>query len=188
MGDLKEGVGVAQEYIQTNYDVIISRGGAAEVIEKVTHIPAIEINLLVYDTLRAMELVGNYSDKYVVMGSPGITSSVYLLCNLLQYKLDIVAIHSGDRVKATLRGLRRNDCCTILCDMITNTITEKLGLNSILVTSGSEGIENALDQTYKLCISYTNIREGNSLSGKIIREGNSDTLIFDEKQNLYFIA
>ena len=56
VGDLKKGVDIAQKYTQANYDVIISRGGTAEMIGKVTHIPVIEISLSVYDILRAMKL------------------------------------------------------------------------------------------------------------------------------------
>ena len=94
VGDLKKGVDIAQKYTQANYDVIISRGGTAEMIGKVTHIPVIEISLSVYDILRAMKLAENYSDKYAVVGFPGITGSAHLLCDLLQYKLYIVTIHS----------------------------------------------------------------------------------------------
>lgn len=155
-------------------------------IGKVTHIPVIEISLSVYDILRAMKLAENYSDKYAVVGFPGITGSAHLLCDLLQYKLDIVTIHSESEVEATLRDLKKNGCRMILCDMIANTTAKKLGLNSILITSGSESIENAFDQAYKLCISYANIKEENSLLGEIIRGENSDTFVFDEKQNLYF--
>ena len=82
VGDLKKGVDIAQKYTQANYDVIISRGGTAEMIGKVTHIPVIEISLSVYDILRAMKLAENYSDKYAVVGFPGITGSAHLLCDL----------------------------------------------------------------------------------------------------------
>ena len=165
VGDLKKGVDIAQKNIQGNYDVIISRGGTAEMIGKVTHIPVIEISLSVYDILRAMKLAENYSDKYAVVGFPSITSSAHLLCDLLQYKIDIVTIHNENEVESTLRELKKNGCRMILCDMIANTTAKRLGLNSILITSGSESIENAFDQAYKLCISYANIKEENSPLG-----------------------
>lgn len=186
VGDLKKGVDIARKNLQGNYDVIISRGGTAEMIGKVTHLPVIEICLTVYDILRAMKLAENYSDKYAVVGFPSITSSAHLLCDLLQYKIDIVTIHSEGEVESTLRELKKNGCRMILCDMIANTTAKRLGLNSILITSGSESIENAFDQAYKLCVSYANIKEENSLLGDIIRGENSHTIVFDEKQNLYF--
>lgn len=185
VGDLKKGVDIARSNLQSNYDVIISRGGTAEMIGKVTHIPVIEISLSVYDILRAMKLAENYSDKYAVVGFPSITSSAHLLCDLLQYKIDIVTIHNENEVESTLRELKKNGCRMILCDMIANTTAKRLGLNSILITSGSESIENAFDQAYKLCVSYANIKEENSLLGDIIQGENSHIVVFDEKQNLY---
>lgn len=186
VGDLKKGVDIAQKNIHGNYDVIISRGGTAEMIGKVTPIPVIEISLSVYDILRAMKLAENYSDKYAIVGFPSITGSAHLLCDLLQYKIDIVTIHSENEVEATLRDLKKNGCRMIVCDMIANTTAKKLGLNSILITSGNESIENAFDQAYKLCISYANIKEENSLLSEIIQGENSYTFVFDEKQNLHF--
>lgn len=186
VGDLKKGVDIARSNFHGNYDVIISRGGTAEMIGKITHIPIIEISLSVYDILRAMKLAENYSDKYAIVGFSGITGSAHLLCDLLQHKIDIVTIHSENEVESTLRELKKNGCRMILCDMIANTTAKKLGLNSILITSGSESIENAFDQAIKLCTSYANIKEENSLLEDIIRGENSHTIVFDEKQNLYF--
>lgn len=186
VGDLKKGVDIAQKNVQSNYDVIISRGGTAEMIGKITHIPVIEISLSVYDILRAMKLAENYSDKYAVVGFSSITSSAHLLCDLLQYKIDIVTIHSENEVESTLKELKRNGCRMILCDMIANTTAKRLGLNSILITSGNESIENAFDQAIKLCTCYANIKEEVSLLGDVIRGENSYTLVFDERQNLYF--
>ena len=185
VGDLKKGVDIARKNIQGNYDVIISRGGTAEMIGKVTHLPVIEISLSVYDILRAMKLAENYSDKYAIVGFSSITSSAHLLCDLLQYKIDIVTIHSENEVESTLKELKKGGCRMILCDMIANTTAKRLGLNSILITSGSESIENAFDQALKLCISYANIKEEVSLLGDIIQGENSFTIVFDNKQNLY---
>lgn len=103
-------------------------------IGKVTHIPVIEISLSVYDILRAMKLAENYSDKYAVVGFPSITSSAHLLCDLLQYKIDIVTIHNENEVESTLRELKKTDAVRILCDMIANTTAKRLGLNSIPIT------------------------------------------------------
>ena len=77
-------------------------------IGKVTHIPVIEISLSVYDILRAMKLAENYSDKYAVVGFPGITGSAHLLCDLLQYKLDIVTIPQRKRGGGHPADLKEN--------------------------------------------------------------------------------
>ena len=56
-GDLEEGVKIAQRLSKENYDVVISRGGTAELLKKETTLPVVEITFSVYDILRAEKLV-----------------------------------------------------------------------------------------------------------------------------------
>ena len=132
VGDMNEGVSIVQSHQQLNYDVIISRGGTAELIRSITCLPVIEINL---------------TSQYAIVGFPNITNNAHLLCDLLQYNLNIVNIHKESEVEAILRKLKADGCSMIVCDMIANTTAKKMGLNSILITSGSESIEYAFEQT-----------------------------------------
>ena len=137
VGDLNKGVEIARQNYRSNYDVIVSRGGTAELIGRSTHTPVIEVTLSVYDILRAMKLAENYADRYAIVGFPAITGSAHLLCDLLQYKIDIFTIHNQNEVQATLKELKRKGYRMVLCDMIANTIAKQIGLNAILITSGS---------------------------------------------------
>lgn len=186
VGDLYKGAEIAQQNFQENYDVIISRGGTAELIGKVTQIPVIEITLSVYDILRAMKLAENFSARYAIVGFPSITSSAHLLCDLLQYNIDIFTIHNLDEVQTTLKGLKKKGYKMVLCDMIANTTAKQLGLNAILITSGNESINSAFDQAVKLCKSYANIREENKFLRNVIRGQSNQTVVFDQDGNLYF--
>lgn len=186
VGDLNKGVEIAQKNFHSNYDVIISRGGTAEMIGQITTIPVIEISLSVYDILRAMKLAENYSDRYAIVGFPGITGSAHLLCDLLQYKTDIFTIHSEEEVQSKLIELKNNGYRMILCDMITNTTAKKLGLNAILITSGYEGIQSAFDQAVKLCKSYAHIRNDNRFLKEIIKGQGQETVVYDSEGNLFF--
>ena len=186
VGDLYQGAEIAQRNYHMNYDVIISRGGTAELIGQMTHIPVIEVTLSVYDILRAIKLAENYSDRYAIVGFPSITSSAHLLCDLLQYKIDIVTIHNQDEVQQTLNELKKAGYHMVLCDMITNTTAKRLGLNAILVTSGNESISSAFDQAVKLCTSYSAIRQESVFLGNIIRGGNNQTVVIKENGDVYF--
>ncbi|SCP98796.1 PrpR N-terminal domain-containing protein [Anaerobium acetethylicum] len=184
-GNLEEGVAIARDNLQTNYDAIISRGGTAELIGRITHIPVIEISLSVYDILRAMKLAQNYTDRYAIVGFPSITENAHLLCSLLRYQIDIVTIHNENEVLDTLTRLKENGYSMIVCDVITNNAARHLGLNSILITSGQESIESALDQAVKICSSYVDLKEENSLLHNIIDGSTSDIIVFDSNENLY---
>lgn len=186
VGDLNKGAEIARRNFHSNYDVIISRGGTAELIGRSTHIPVIEVSLSVYDILRAIKLAENYADRYAIVGFPGITGSAHLLCDLLQYRIDIFSIHSADEVQDTLKNLKRKGYRMVLCDMIANTTAKRLGLNAILITSGSESIASAFDQAVKLSSSYATIKAENRFLGDIIRGESNQTIVLDPAGEVFF--
>ena len=55
-GDLDVGVSIVQRMPPNSYDCIISRGGTANLIRRVTELPVVEVPLSVYDVLSAMKL------------------------------------------------------------------------------------------------------------------------------------
>ncbi|QHQ63238.1 sigma-54-dependent transcriptional regulator [Anaerocolumna sedimenticola] len=184
-GDLNYGVEIVRHNIQNNYDAIISRGGTAEMIGRMTNIPVVEITLSVYDILRAIKLAENYSDHYAIIGFPSITESAHLLCSLLQYKLDIVTAHSEEEVISTLTQLKQDGYHMVIGDMITHTTAKNLGLNAILITSGTESIVSAFDQAVKISTSYLQIKQENKFLKEVIDKEGSKTIIFSEKGEIY---
>lgn len=186
VGDLQKGLEIARSNFHGNYDVIISRGGTAELIKAATYIPVVEIELSVYDILRAIKLSENYSNRYAIVGFPGITANAHLLCDLLQYNIDIFTIHSQDEVQDTLKELKAKGYRMVLCDMIANTTAKRLGLNAILITSGLESISSAFDQAVKLSKSYADIKEENRLYCDILRGGNDQTVVLKENGEIFF--
>lgn len=186
VGDLNEGVEIAKRNISSNFDIIISRGGTAEMISQITDIPLIEISISVYDILRAIKLAENYSERYAIVGYPVIINGSELLCDLLQCDIDLFTIHSKEEAQETLIRLKNQGYKMVLSDMITTTIANRIGLNSILITSGDESIISAIDQAVKLFKSYVHIKDDNQLLEDIIR-GNSDNIIvFDNEKNIIF--
>lgn len=186
VGDLKAGVEIVRANSQSNYDVIISRGGTADLIEQATHIPVIEVTLSVYDILRAIKLAENYADRYAIVGFPAITASAHLLCDLLQYKIDIFTIHNEGEVHSTLEDLKHQGYRMVLCDMIANTTAKRLGLSAILITSGGENITNAFDQAVKICNSYANIRAENAFLRNVLCEEDRQTVIVKGDTSVVF--
>lgn len=186
VGDLNEGVEIARRNISSNYDIIISRGGTAEMISQMTDIPLIEISISVYDILRAMKLAENYSDRYAIVGYPVITEGSKLLCDLLQCRIDLYTIHSEEEAHETLLNLKEMGYSMVLSDMITTTIAKKIGLNSILITSGDESITSSIEQAVKLFRSYVHIKEDNQLLEDIISGHEDHIVVFDRDKNIIY--
>ena len=160
-GNLEDGVAIVQNAPSNVYDCIISRGGTAEMIRRVTAIPVVEIHLSVYDVLRTMKLAENYSKRYAIAGFPSITGPAHTLCDLLRYQLDILTVRSSDEVEQTLEGLKEKGYRMVICDMITHTAARKMGLDAFLITSGTEGIHDAIDQALMLSTWFRRLRQEN---------------------------
>lgn len=186
IGDLDKGVEIVKQINSADYDAIISRGGTAEKIGQLVDLPVIEINLSVYDILRAIKLAENCSSEYVIVGFPSITESARLLCDLLQYDIDQYTIRSTEDAKNALKEVQSRGIRIVICDMVTNTLAVSMGLNPILITSGSESIISAFDQAVKLCRSYATTKAQNRFYDAVLKQQPMETLVYSVNHCLQF--
>jgi hypothetical protein len=108
-----------------------------------------------------------------------------MLCNLLQYQLDIFTVHSADEVRPLLTKLKLQGYNMVVCDMISHTEAKLLGLNAILITSGAESIEDAFNQAVKIGTSHSKVRQENLFLKEVLKNSGNYTVIFDPDENVY---
>lgn len=185
VGDMEQGLEVARSNFHGDYDVVISRGGTAKMLQKNLALPVIEIDISMYDILCALKLADGLTGKTAMVSFANITSSAHLLCDLMKYNMDIYTIDSAEAVEPTLRQLQKNDYQSILCDMISNTTAKRLGLNSFLITSGVDSIRKAFDQALLLCRSQQRLRDENQFFRQLIQGQIGQTMVFDQDGNLF---
>lgn len=185
-GDLEEGVAIVQAHMDDNYDCIISRGGTARMIRKVTDIPVVEISLSVYDVLRTIKLAENHVDRYAIVGFPNITQPAHTLCDLLQYQIEILTIHNTGEILPTLTRLQQSGCRMVIGDMVTHTLAQELGLNALLITSGTESLHDAFQQAMTMSAGFRRLRLENMFLGCIMREESENIAVFDELGQVQF--
>ena len=185
VGDMEQGLEIARSNFHGDYDVVISRGGTAKMLQKNLALPVIEIDISMYDILCALKLADGLTGKTAMVSFANITSSAHLLCDLMKYNMDIYIIDSAEAVEPTLRQLQKNDYQSILCDMISNTTAKRLGLNSFLITSGVDSIRKAFDQALLLCRSQQRLRDENQFFRQLIQGQIGQTMVFDQDGNLF---
>ena len=185
VGDMEQGLEIARSNFHGDYDVVISRGGTAKMLQKNLSLPVIEIDISMYDILCALKLADGLTGKTAMVSFANITSSAHLLCDLMKYNMDIYTIDSAEAVEPTLRQLQKNDYQSILCDMISNTTAKRLGLNSFLITSGVDSIRKAFDQALLLCRSQQRLRDENQFFRQLIQGQIGQTMVFDQDGNLF---
>ncbi len=89
VGNLEAGAELARQYMQDDYDIIISRGGTASLIKNFSPIPVIDIPLSVNDILMALRLTAASEKECAIVGFPSITIPASHLCTLLHYNIVI---------------------------------------------------------------------------------------------------
>ena len=186
VGDLQQGAEAARSNFHGNYDLIVSRGGTAQMLQKLLPIPVIEIEISLYDILCAIKLSQPLDGRTAIVGFANITASARLLQETLGHNIDIFTIQETDEVEFTLRRLQAEGYQVVLCDMIANTTAKRLGLNAFLITSGVESVRAAFDRAVRFCGDTARLREENQFLREIIRGQVAQTIVLDEAGELYF--
>ena len=117
-----------------------------------------------------------------------ITISAKVLCDLLNYHVDIFTVESLDALEPKLKELQTEQYDTVLCDMTASIIARRLGFNAILITSGIESLRKALEQTLSLCRSHERLRQENSFFREILRGQAGKIVVLDNQNGEVFFS
>lgn len=183
VGDLEKGVELASSAAEQGYDIIISRGGTAELIQKKVSIPVIEIEVSGYDMLRVLTLVKDYPGKAAIVGFPPISEGAATVCEILEIDISPFVISKEEEVKPTLKQLLEKGYEVIIGDVITVKEAENLGLNGVLITSGKESILKSFQNAKKIHNYFSILRKKLSITEQILQEEKDGIVVFDETFN-----
>ncbi|WP_366161272.1 PrpR N-terminal domain-containing protein [Bacillus infantis] len=185
-GDLQEGKNLALEEIHNDYDIVISRGGTADLIRKNISNPVIDVSISLYDILGAIKLANNYTSKFAIAGYSSITETAHLICDILDYSVEIYTIDDSTDTLSLLETLKNKGIELVLCDAITNKLALEISLNTILITSGSESIKRTFEQAIELNTHLQQLKLQNSLLSEAIENSKTDCLILSSQFELIY--
>lgn len=185
-GNLEDGIQLALQHMDQDFDIILSRGGTAEMLRKVAPVPVVEIAVSINDILRAALLLENMTKSYVIVGYPNITQPARILCEMMNYPMDIITIHHPDELDEVLRMLKKEGNTLILCDVITETVAREAGLEPILIVSGSEEIESALEYCIYMCDAVEEEKARSRLFAEALKAQDTETIIMHRDGTVLF--
>lgn len=162
-----------------SYDVIVSRGGTAQLLRKKVNMPVAEIGISVYDVLRVIRLAQQISRPFAIIGFSSITDVARMICNILQYKIPIAEIHSAQEAEQCIAELAKQGTELFLGDTVSVTSADRLGHSSLLITSGPESICNALREAEYLYECCCDARQNSDLFRDALREIPNSLVIFN---------
>lgn len=141
------------------YDVIITRGGTVETCKQVTTTPIIEVYINAFDILRILKLSEGYKGKKIFLAYPTIVNSFKQLSELMGYSIESQCYFAHKEARGILEELKKEGYELVIGDNIVYDITQELGMNSILLTSGIESVRNAIDEAVRLCNALSKDKE-----------------------------
>ncbi len=186
IGNLYEGVEEAKDAEAAGYDVIISRGGTATLIQEVVSLPVIDIQVSGYDILRILTLVKGFSGKAAIVAFPNISLGASTICSILDLDIVTITISSDDEVDAKLRELKQTGYEVVIGDVITTEAAKRLGLNGILITSGKEAVIEALEEAKRILSLFSRMNEDVSLLKSILDEDDRAVAVIDKNMDFMY--
>ena len=185
MGDMEAGLEVAKSNLHGNYDVVISRGGTAKILQKNLALPVVEIEISMYDVLCTLQLVSGPTGKTALVSLANSAANADLLSRILGYDIDTFPLEAPEEVGPTLLRLRESGYRSFLCDVITDTTARQLGMRSHLIVSGADSIRRAYEHALRLCHGQERLREENQFFRQLLHGQIGQTVVFDEEGDLY---
>lgn len=185
IGNMEGALHVAQTRFSSGYDVIVSRGGTADLLRRSGY-PVIEIDISLYDVLSALRLADGIKEKTAMVVYADIASCAQMLCDMLGYQLEIFSADTLTDLMPILQDLRDRDYHTVLCDTIANGLAQRIGLNSVLITSGYESVRQALDQAEILFQSTRELRRRCRFYQTVLSRQTGQTFVLDEAGAVLF--
>ena len=156
-----DGLHVAEAEDLSAYDIIVSRGGTADLLRKMLSIPVVSIDLSYYDILNAIKLAQSYSESCAIIAFPSIASSAQILVDILQYKIPVQVINNEDELPQVFDTLLKQNRQVFLGDLVVTKYAKYRGYRAILITSGLESVSQAFDRAVELVQYYQQYRQSN---------------------------
>ena len=152
-GNLDDGLKTALNN-RRGIDAVISRGGTADTLRGHMDIPICDIVPSAYDILRTIRLAQGMDESFAIVGYPSITHSAEKLCEIMQFSIPTVTIRSPQECREKLAALHDGGTRIIVGDMIAATSAHEYGMHGLLIVSGIESIESAINAAKDICLRY----------------------------------
>lgn len=186
VGDLSAGAHLAVNAQQQGYQVIVSRGGTANMIERIAHLPVVEIPLSGYDMLRAICMARLHGGRFAIVGFSAIAKCARLVLDLTQEHADVFTIESSEDARDLVRQLGESGFNLIVGDAVTIRCAQEMGIDGILIASGEESVETAFDQAVRLCRTLNQFARENALQSALVDMCCANAAVFDSHGQLVF--
>lgn len=186
-GNLGEGRDIAKA-MASEYDVILSRANTADMIGAVTHLPVIDIGISYYDVLCCIKQAKETRTPFAITGFHALTSIARSLCELMEEPIEIFSIDSSVNTEEILNEIRKKGYQTIVCDTVPYPHAKLMGLTPILLTTGMENVNAAIDNAVNQYKNQSSYLDRIAMLQRIISGTDVFTLVMNSRGKIQYSA
>lgn len=184
VGDLYKGLAIAKENEDKGYDVIISRGATAILLQEHCQLPVVDVKISGYDILRTLTLIKGYPEKIGIMSYHNTIQGADVVGKLLEMDLTFFPISTEREIEGQIRLAMDQNIQVIIGDRISTYTASQMGLKAILITSGRESVEEALKEAEKVAYYTKKERTLRQLYESIVQDYPDGILVMDERREI----
>lgn len=186
VGSIYEGLKKLQKHDQRQFDAILSRGGTKMEIEKHTTLPVFKIPISYFDLLNIIKLVEHYQGKIAILTYENIANAAKVLCDLLHFPYNIFIINEWHNAKEKVLQLKEQGYTLIIGDAVSVLQAEKLGVQSILLTSSAASVREAYEHILNVCSYMEPFQTSASLFRQYCRNQQEAIFYFNRRGKLLY--
>lgn len=168
-GNLSKGLAAALGSIDSDFDVVISRGGTAQMLEDELSLPVIEIDVSATDLLEALARHNPQGRRTAVIGFSNALRAVSEVADFSDFDLDVYGVSFEDELPIVLEDVASGDYEVILCDSFSRDACAERGMTAHLLSSGARSVSDALRRALDLCQQTREVRTQNHVLWQLIR-------------------
>ena len=128
------------------YDVIISRGKTAEVLQSlIPNQRILDVGVSLYDVLRTLRRASGHNEKSCLIGFHNISHYAALMRGYFNETLDIFTVSGPEDLPRRLNEIRNAGYTLVLGDLMSYNYARLMGMRSILIETGEETVNRLLD-------------------------------------------
>ncbi len=167
-GDLQECIAIVKQAVEDGVEVIISRGGTADLIKKNVKIPTVHIQVTVMDVLRALRQSTEYPEKIGIAGFENVIYGCEDLATLLGITFVEIALKNEKEAPKKIAAAVENGVDLIVGDAISTKLAARIGVQGALIQSGKEAIYKAINEAALIAHIRREEQEKAELLGTVI--------------------
>ncbi|MCD4712660.1 MAG: sigma 54-interacting transcriptional regulator [Clostridiales bacterium] len=152
-GSMEKGLGLAKEYEEKGYDVIIARGGTQLLLKDGgLNVPTVPIPITVIDIFNAVKEAEKFNEKIAIIAFDNMVSAIETYIKVSGTKFQIVPVANEKEVEGKLALISSEGVKVAIGGGVVARYGIKHGIKPIVIKTGKEAIISAIEEARRVAI------------------------------------